>query len=174
MPDFVLRDNEPDYWEVYHMERFQKLQRQRCRSMRQVKEAMTGFLIGIGVYAAGIEIIGILFSDDIVSYTLGLAFGVVVAVLLILHMAYTLDRALDMPENQAVKYTKRQSFLRLVVMLVAMIFALLVQKFNFITVVLGMLGLKIGAFIAPFFLKRLFPDSYVTKLEDIEEDNGTV
>lgn len=134
--------------------------------MSQVKETMTGFLIGIGIYTILVEVIGIFFSEDIISYTLGLLFGVIIAVLLILHMAWSLDRALDLPENQAAKYTKRQSFLRLAVMLFAMIIALLVEQFNFITVVLGMLGLKIGALIAPFFLRRLYPDSYVTKQEE--------
>lgn len=136
--------------------------------MKQIKETMTGFLIGITVYAVLIELVGVFFSDDILSYTLGLLFGIAVAVALIFHMAHTLDNALDMPEAQAVKYTRKQSFLRLAIMLGAMIAALMVQKVNFITVVLGMLGLKIGALIAPFFLKRLYPDSFVTK-EDILE-----
>ncbi|MDE5863272.1 MAG: ATP synthase subunit I [Lachnospiraceae bacterium] len=139
--------------------------------MKQIKETMTGFLIGITVYALLVEIVGIFFSDNILSYTLGLLFGIAVAVALIFHMAYTLDNALDMPEAQAVKYTRRQSFLRLAIMLCAMIAALIVQKFNFITVILGMLGLKIGALIAPFFLKRLYPDSFVTKEELPESED---
>lgn len=137
--------------------------------MNQVKEAVTGFLIGIGIYAVLVEIAGIFFSEDVTAYTLGLLFGVIIAIFLIIHMAETLDRALDMPQQQAVKYTTRQSFLRLAVMLAAMIAALLIQQINFITVVLGMLGLKIGALIAPFFLKRLYPDSYVTKQEELIE-----
>ena len=141
--------------------------------MKQIKETMTGFLIGITVYALLVEIVGIFFSDNILSYTLGLLFGIAVAVALIFHMAYTLDNALDMPEAQAVKYTRRQSFLRLAIMLCAMIAALIVQKFNFITVILGMLGLKIGALIAPFFLKRLYPDSFVTK-EELPESEDEV
>lgn len=141
--------------------------------MKQIKETMTGFLIGITVYAVLIELVGVFFSDDILSYTLGLLFGIAVAVALIFHMAHTLDNALDMPEAQAVKYTRKQSFLRLAIMLGAMVAALMVQKVNFITVVLGMLGLKIGALIAPFFLKRLYPDSFVTK-EDLLEPEDEV
>ena len=54
--------------------------------MNQVKETLTGLLIGIGVYSVIVEIIGIIFSEDILSYTLGLLAGVVVAVILIIHM----------------------------------------------------------------------------------------
>ena len=96
-------------------------------------------------------------------------FGVAVAIFLIVHMAKTLDRALDLPQEQAVKYTRRQSFLRLAVMLAAMVIALLVEQFNFIAVILGMLGLKMGAFIAPKLLKHLYPEDFVTKLDMDEE-----
>lgn len=137
--------------------------------MSQVKETIIGFLIGIGIYAVLIELVGFFFSEDLFSYTLGLLFGVAVAIFLIVHMAKTLDRALDLPQEQAVKYTRRQSFLRLAVMLAAMVIALLVEQFNFIAVILGMLGLKMGAFIAPKLLKRLYPEDFVTKL-DMDED----
>lgn len=134
--------------------------------MNQVKETITGFLIGIVIYAVMIEAVGIFFSEDIFSYTLGLLFGVVIAVFLMIHMAKTLDKALDLPEAQATKYVRKQSFLRLFVMLLALIISLAIYWFNFIAVVLGMLGLKIGALIAPFFLKKLYPESFVTKHPD--------
>jgi hypothetical protein len=135
--------------------------------MEQVKETLNGILIGIGIYAVLVELVGIFFSGDVLSYTLGLVFGTGVAVLLIFHMTRTLDRALDCPETQAVKYTRRQSFLRLLIMLVALAVAVLLQKrLNFIAVVLGMLGLKVGALFAPFFLKRLYPEHFVTQEEE--------
>ncbi len=137
--------------------------------MSQVKETIIGFLIGIGIYAVLIELVGFFFSEDLFSYTLGLLFGVGVAIFLIIHMAKTLDRALDLPQEQAVKYTRRQSFLRLAVMLAAMVIALMVEQFNFIAVILGMLGLKMGAFIAPKLLKLLYPEDFVTKLTMDEE-----
>jgi hypothetical protein len=135
--------------------------------MEQVKETLNGILIGIGIYAVLVELVGIFFSGDVLSYTLGLVFGTGVAVLLIFHMTRTLDRALDCPETQAVKYTRKQSFLRLLIMLVALAVAVLLQKrLNFIAVVLGMLGLKVGALFAPFFLKRLYPEHFVTQEEE--------
>ena len=134
--------------------------------MNQVKETITGFLIGIIIYAVMIEAVGIFFSEDIFSYTLGLLFGIVIAVFLMIHMAKTLDKALDLPEAQATKYVRKQSFLRLFVMLLALIISLVIDWFNFIAVVLGMLGLKIGALVAPVFLKKLYPESFVTKHPD--------
>ncbi len=139
--------------------------------MNQVKEIMTGFYIGIGAYAVFIEIIGIFFSENILSYTLGLLFGVVASVFLFHHMAKTLDYALDLQEGDASKYVKRQSFLRLAVMLAVLTIGMITKQLMFITVLLGLLGLKIGALVTPFILKRLYPDSYITKEDDLVEEN---
>lgn len=139
--------------------------------MNQVKETLTGFLIGIGIYTLLIEAVGLFFSEDILSYTLGLLFGAGIAVFLIFHMAKTLDKALDLSQAEASKYVKRQSFLRLFLMLVVMVIGLAAKRLNFIAIVLGLLGLKMGALLAPFFLKRLYPESFQTKREtDLEED----
>lgn len=133
--------------------------------MNQVKETIIGFLIGIGIYGFLIELVGVFFSENLAYYSFGLLFGIVVSILLIFHIVYTLDKALDMPQGQATKYTRKQSFLRLFFMLIAMVVALMVEQFNFIAVLLGMLGLKIGAFIAPHVLRRLYPEDFVTKPE---------
>lgn len=139
--------------------------------MNQVKETMIGFYISIGIYAVIIEVIGIFFSEDILSYTLGLLFGVIIAVFLFGHMAKTLDHALDLQENDATKYVRLRSFLRLVVMMAALAIGLMTERLLFITVLLGLLGLKIGALFTPFILRRLYPDIYITKEEDLTEDS---
>ena len=140
--------------------------------MNQVKETLTGFLIGIGIYTLLIEAVGLFFSEDILSYTLGLLFGAGVAVFLIFHMTKTLDKALDLSQAEASKYVRRQSFIRLFIMLVVMVIGLAAKRLNFIAIVLGLLGLKMGALVAPFFLKRLYPESFQTKKEpDLEEED---
>lgn len=131
--------------------------------MNQVKETLTGLLIGIGVYSVIVEIIGIIFSEDILSYTLGLLVGVVVAVILIIHMTRTLDDALDLPQDDATRYMRKKTVFRIVLMLAALLGAMLVPHVNFFTVLLGLLGMKAGALMAPFFLKRMYPDDFVTK-----------
>ena len=128
--------------------------------MNQVKEIMTGFYIGIGIYAILVEITGIFFSENILSYTLGLLFGVLASVFIFHHMAKTLDYALDLQEGDASKYVKRQSFIRLLVMLAVLTIGMITEQFSFLTVLLGLLGLKIGALVTPFILKHLYPFSF--------------
>lgn len=126
----------------------------------QIKETLSGFGLGLICYGVFVEAVGFFFSSNLMSYSLGLLFGLAVSVFLIFHMTVTLGTALDRTPEQAMKYVRRKSILRLVIMMAAMLLGLLVKQMNFITVVLGMLGLKIGALIAPFFLKRLYPSQY--------------
>lgn len=134
--------------------------------MNQVKETLKGVYVGIFIYTLVVEVVGIFFSGNILAYTLGLLVGALFAVFLMIHMAVTLDKGLDMPETQAIKYTRRQSFIRLGVMLLALLLGVIFDQLNFIALVLGLLGLKIGALLAPFFLKRMYPEHFVTKDEE--------
>lgn len=134
--------------------------------MKQVRQTMTGILIGMGIYAVLVECVGFFFSDNIIQYTCGLLLGIVVAIALLFHMMFTLDKALDLPQAQASRYVKKQSFIRLAIMLLAMIFALAIQYVNFIATILGMLGLKVGSLLAPVILKKRYPEEYITDLED--------
>lgn len=136
--------------------------------MDQVKKTITGFLVGIGIYGFGVELIGLIFSTDKAAYSFGLSFGLLVAVFLMLHITYTLSKALDMGEQGATKYTRKQAFLRLMIMLAAMIIFLKAPNINFIAALIGLLGLKIGSFIAAPLLKKIYPDDFVTKSEDEE------
>lgn len=147
--------------------------------MELVKETFIGFLLGLSVYAVVVEAIGIFFSGDILAYSLGLLIGVVAAILIFAHMAWTLNRAFDYPEAGATKYVRKQTFLRLLLMIVVMIPGLVVPRIRLVSLILGLLGLKIGALIAPFFLRRLYPEHFVsdeetlsTVLPDEEDEDG--
>mgnify|MGYP006988905437 CR=1 FL=1 len=132
-----------------------------------MKETFIGFLLGLSVYAVVVEAIGIFFSGDILAYTVGLLIGVVAAVLIFAHMAWTLNRAFDYPEAGATKYIRKQTFLRLLMMIIVMLPGLIVHRIRFVSLILGLLGLKIGALIAPFFLKRLYPEHFVPDEETL-------
>ncbi len=135
--------------------------------MNQVKETMTGFFIGLAAYTVLVEIFGILFSSDIVSFSLGLLVGVATCVFLFCHMTKTLDYSLDMEQGAASKYTTFQSILRLLVMFAVLTIGMKLDRVNFVAVVLGLFGLKVAALIAPTILRKLYPDDFITKPEDM-------
>lgn len=135
--------------------------------MEQVKKTLNGFYVGIAIYGVGVELVGLFFASDRLAYTLGIVLGILVAVFLMLHIAGTLEKALDMGEARATKYVRRQTFFRLFIMLVAMAIFLKAPRINFIAAIIGLLGLKIGSFIAAYVLKIMYPDDFITKDSDL-------
>jgi len=114
--------------------------------------------IGIFLYFLVFEIIGLIFVPNRISYTLGLLVGCVTAGFLAWHMYDSLDTALDMGEEDAVKHSKKSSALRLLVMLVVALAGMKLSILSFPAVIIGILGLKISAFFQPY------TNSHITKI----------
>jgi len=113
--------------------------------------------IGIIVYFVIFEIIGLIFVPNRITYTLGLLTGCVTAGFLAWHMYSILDTALDMAQEDAVNYSKKNSALRLLVMLVVALAGMKFSLLSFPGIFIGILGLKISAFFQPY------TNSHITK-----------
>lgn len=145
--------------------------------MNEVKETLRGFYIGIGIYALVIEVIGLIFSGNRLAYTIGVLFGVIISIYLTIHLAKTIDRALELPQEPAIRHMQIQSVKRLFITLFVLTIGLMVEWINFIALVLGLFGRKAGALMAPTLLKKLYPEHYarrqnvrrIVKTEDTSE-----
>lgn len=107
--------------------------------------------IGLGIYFVIFEIIGLIFVENRIPYTIGLLLGCLSAAFLTWNMFVTIDQALDMPENDAKKYTQKKSFFRGLVMLVMAFAGMRVSWISFPAIITGMLGLKISAFFSALY-----------------------
>lgn len=86
-------------------------------------------------------------STDIL---LGLIFGGILAILAFVHMAVISDSTLDMgAEEPARKKATVNAVLRMVVMVAVLIFTMRTPYLNTVAVVVGALGLKVGAYLQP-------------------------
>lgn len=113
--------------------------------------------IGLSIYFLFFEIIGLIFVENRIPYTIGLLFGCITAAFLAWNMFVSIDQALDMSEQDAIKYTKRKSIVRALVMLVVAFVGMRVFWISFPGVIIGILGLKISAFLQPY------TNSHITK-----------
>lgn len=120
------------------------------KKIGKINPTVIDLVIGILIYGIFLEIIGMIFVENRVSYTLGLLLGLFAAVLLVIHMYTTLDRALDMDSKSASSYIQKRSFLRALVMLATVALGMIFQQISFFAIVIGILGLKISAFLQPF------------------------
>lgn len=129
--------------------------------MKNMNETLKDLIIGIILTMLIVCIIGALVTNNKLAFILGDVLGSVIAILIAIHLNATIAKALDMNEEGAAKYTKKMSILRIIIMGCAVVVALtLPEVFNLIGTLLGILGLKISAYLQPltnrFITKKIF------------------
>ena len=93
------------------------------------------------------------FSDAKVFFSLGLWIGVGVAVFMAWHIRYSLEDALDMSEGDAPKHMYRMYGIRMAVVLVVFFITAYFEIGSMIGVLLGVMTLKVGAYMQPLLQK---------------------
>ena len=117
--------------------------------LKKISETLKELLIGILFYGILVEIIGICFIEDKVYFSIGLWFGILLAMAAAVHMWWSLDRALDMGDA-AGKYSLSQNMIRYGVIVVAFGALCVIDIGNPIAAFAGIMGLKAGAYLQPF------------------------
>ena len=125
------------------------------------KDALSGaritlytLIIGIVVCGLVFGVIGCLITGRRVPYILGVTIGTFAACGIAVHLYYTIGKSLDMPEEKASGYTRGMAVLRLMLMGIPLVGACLLPEYiNVLGVLLGLTGLKVGAFMQPGVLK---------------------
>ena len=113
-------------------------------------DVLPDLLIGILLYGVVCEAVGLIFVKDRLFYSIGLLIGILCAMGMAVHMAWSLNMALDLGESGAVKKMQLHNLLR-VGIVVVVIFALWLSGIgNPVVAFLGIMGLKVAAYLQPF------------------------
>lgn len=106
-------------------------------------------LFGIGVYAAAGVILIMLLMQDKGRSLAAFLIGATVSAGMVIHMYAELEKALFMDEMGALKHTRMTTCFRMVT--VAVILAAVgITKGDVISAVVGVMALKVSAYIQPF------------------------
>ena len=90
------------------------------------------------------------FSYPVIPALRGLLAGAVGAVLMLIHMAVTIERALDSQnESYANKFTVARGLIRKLVLVAALFFCWRVFRVDPLAAVIGAMGMKAGAYLQP-------------------------
>ena len=118
-------------------------------NIKKISETLKELLIGILFYGILVEVIGICFIKDKMYFTIGLWFGVFLAMAAAVHMWWGLNKAMDLG-NGASKYALSQNMIRYGVIVVAFGALCVLDVGNPIAAFAGIMGLKAGAYLQPF------------------------
>ena len=122
------------------------------KAFKGLNEALTGLLLGIAIYGLIVEFAGVWFVSDKLRYTSGLWIGIACAMGMGIHLAMVIEEAVRMGDTG----TKRLSF-KSVLRYLVVVFVFF-HLGNLVSAFIGVLGLKVSAYVQPFMHKMIFKD----------------
>lgn len=128
--------------------------------------------VGILIFG-GLCQLFVFLPKDKLSYSLGLWVGIITAAFAAFHMWWTLDKGLDLEEKSAVGYLGRQNVIRYVVIVAVIVTAAVSGIVNPLSAFLGVMGLKVSAYMQPLTKKisrRIYGEEILPDL--IEEPDA--
>lgn len=115
-----------------------------------LSDVLPDLLIGILLYGVVCEAVGLIFVKDRLFYSIGLLIGILCAMGMAVHMAWSLNMALDLGESGAVKKMQLHNLLRYGIVVVVIFVLWLSGIGNPVVAFLGIMGLKVAAYLQPF------------------------
>ena len=119
--------------------------------LRRINDALPDLVLGILVYGVLVELIGVWFVADKIRYSTGLLIGIALAVGMAIHIAVVIRDAVEIyGEYSARNKVIAKSLLRYFVVVIVFFVMMKFQLGNMFSAFIGVLGLKIAAYLAPF------------------------
>ena len=135
--------------------------------MKRLNQALPGLVLGILIYGAIIELVGIWFVKDKIRYTSGLMFGIVCAVFMAIHIAMIIEESVRIGQGHE-KYLSFKSVMRYLIVCAVMILMMVFKLGNMFTALIGILGLKVSAYAQPLLIKIL--GKRVSNITEVKEE----
>lgn len=137
--------------------------------MTSWKRTLLELLAGILLSGIVFQLIGLIFVKDKLAHSIGMFLGILIALCMATHMAYSISNALDWDEENAKTAMWKSYMIRYIAVAVAMGLVAYFQIGNIISCFCGIMGLKAAAYLQPYLHK--FVNKYILK---IEEEGGCV
>ena len=144
--------------------------------LKRINPALPGLIAGIVIYGILIQFTGVWLVEDKISYSIGLWYGIAIAIGMAVNLATVIYDAVTFDgEGNANKRVVAKSMLRYIV--VAILFGILgyLEFGNVFTAFLGVMGLKFSAYMQPLLNKMVGKltgsSDAASENEDSEQEN---
>ncbi|HOO27077.1 MAG TPA: hypothetical protein PLU43_01325 [Lachnospiraceae bacterium] len=118
-------------------------------------ETLRELLAGILISGFSMQLLLVIFTKHFAYYAIGLWTGIAAALIMAVHMAYALDTALSLGEKGAAAYIRKKSIVRYVLVCILLVLAGITNFGSPVTLLLGVMGLKTGAYLQPVTHKMI-------------------
>ena len=123
---------------------------------RRLNKARPELLLGIFIYGIVIQAAGVWFSEDKLRYSSGLWIGILTAMAMAYHIALIIAESVDAVDPQKARTRIiAKGILRYVSVVIVFTVTMYFDLGNLITLFIGVMGLKISAYLQPTLHKVL-------------------
>lgn len=120
--------------------------------MKEAKRTLFKLIAGIVIYGIVISIAGTFLVNNNKAFILGVLYGCAGSIVMVVHLFFSLNKSLDLDSASAEKRENKMAMIRMIIMIViAAIGFHFSEVFHVAGVLLGLFGLKISAYLQPFF-----------------------
>ncbi len=123
------------------------------KKISSINSALPGLLLGIVLFGAVSQLVGIFLVTEKANYSIGLWIGVLTAIFMAFHMAFSLNSAVDRDVKGAQAAATRQNIIRYLIVVLILGILMMTNIGNPIAAFVGIMGLKVSAYLQPIFQK---------------------
>ena len=123
--------------------------------MKRISDTVKEMLVGILGAGLVLAIIGLIFVPERLAFLIGLALGLLVAVLMLFSMNYSIEVALEYDEKGAQTQYMKGFALRTLLFMVGFVGACFIGFWSMVSYFLGAMCMKIAAYLQPYTKKLL-------------------
>lgn len=111
----------------------------------------------IGIFSVGIiaQIVLLIFFERHLYHAVGLWVGELISAGMVIHMQRSIEDGLDLSGEAGVKHMQKGSAMRMIIACVVIAVVLYKEWGNPLTLLIGVMGLKMAAYMQPFIHKIL-------------------
>ena len=119
--------------------------------LRRINDVLPELVLGIVIYGMLVELAGVWFVADKLRYSTGLLIGISLAIGMAINIAIVIRDAVEIyGEDGAKNRVIIKSVLRYLIVVVVFFVMMKFNLGNLFTVFIGVLGLKVSAYLQPF------------------------
>lgn len=140
--------------------------------MASWKRTLLELLTGIVLFGILFELIGIIFVKDKAAHSIGMLLGVLIALAMAAHMAFSLNSALDWDEEHAKRAIWKSYLLRYTAVAVSIGLIAYFGIGNVLSCFFGIMTLKASAYLQPHLHR--FCNKHILKIEEGGYEDGII
>lgn len=125
------------------------------KELKEINPVLLELLAGLGIYGAAAGAAGMVTSGGSVYFLVGILTGLFLAACLVLNMYLTINTALDLDPESANKFMVRRTLVRKFLTVLVAAAGIRIHMLTFSGIILGVLGIKIAAYLQPMIHSRI-------------------